>query len=300
MTLLKHFILFLLLGLTTALYATPQYAQETSLSCVSCHVDPAGGGELREMGKGYKLSLKSSNPQQKEYSKSYMKLLILFLHIFTAIFWFGTILYVHIVLKPKYASKGLPPAEMKVGLISMIIMAISGIYLTLSKVDSWDIFYTSTFGILLTIKISLFLIMVLSAAYVILFIAPKLKNPDKKILDLDYRDMSLGELADYNGKDGAPAYIGYKDKIYDVSQSKRWKNGGHMKKVSAGEDLTQMISQAPHTEEKIFAMPLVGELLATETKEENPAHVKVFFFMSYMNLTIVVLITFIVTLWRWN
>ena len=290
--------LFLLFG--TALYATPQYAQQTGKSCVTCHVDAAGGGALRDVGKGYRLSLHKADASSAEYSRSYLTLLMLYLHILTAVFWFGTILYVHIILKPKYASKGLPPAEMKVGMLSMVVMAITGTYLTLQKVDSFDLFSTSTFGMLLGIKILLFLVMVFSALYVILFIAPKLKGGVKKALDTGYRDMTLSELAHFNGKEGAPAYIGYKGKIYDVSASKRWKNGEHMRKVKAGEDLTEMISQAPHGEEKVLAMPEVGNILPETHRQTIPPQAKVFYAMSYMNLTIVFLIIFIITLWRWN
>lgn len=290
----------MILLLPIILYSTPEYAQKTSQNCATCHVDPAGGNRLHDVGKGYKLSLQTSEISQEKYSKSYFKLFMLYIHIFTAVFWFGTILYVHIVLKPKYASKGLPPSEMKVGIISMLVMAITGIYLTLTKIDSFEIFYTSTFGMLLGLKIVLFMIMVLSALYVVLFIAPKLKSADNKEIDRNYKDMSLNKLALYNGKNGTPAYIGFKGKIYDVSNSKKWKNGEHMRKVHAGEDLTQMISQAPHGEEEVFTMPCVGKLLPNDSKEEIPIHTKVFYFMSYMNLTIVFTITFIIALWRWN
>ena len=296
---LKKLILVVLL-FTATLYATPQYAQETSQNCVTCHVDPAGGGALREVGKGYRLSLHKADVSEEKYTKSYLTLLILYLHIFTAVFWFGTILYVHIILKPKYAANGLPPAEMKVGMVSMLVMALTGTYLTFTKIDAFEVFFTSTFGMLLGVKILLFMVMVLSALYVILFIAPKLKGGKKKVLDTGYRDLTLVELAHFNGKEGAPAYIGYKGKIYDVSASKKWKNGEHMRKVKAGEDLTQMISQAPHGEEKVFTMPEVGKLLEDTDQQTVPLHTKVFYFMSYMNLTIVFLITFIIALWRWN
>ena len=297
---LKSLLTVFFLLFSTALYATPQYAQETGQNCVTCHVDAAGGGALRDVGKGYKLSLHKADTSAVPYTKSYLTLLMLYLHIFTAVFWFGTILYVHIVLKPKYASKGLPPAEMKVGMVSMLVMAVTGTYLTLTKIDSFEIFYTSTFGMLLGIKIILFMTMVLSALYVILFIAPKLKGGERKALDSSYRDMTLSELANFNGKEGAPAYIGYKGKIYDLSASKKWKNGEHMRKVKAGEDLTEMISQAPHGEEKVFAMPEVGKLLSDTQQQALPLRIKVFYFMSYMNLTIVFLIIFIIALWRWN
>jgi predicted heme/steroid binding protein len=107
------------------------------------------------------------------------------------------------------------------------------------------------------------------------------------------------ELQHFDGKEGRPAYFGYKGKVYDVSSSKLWKDGSHMKKHPAGNDLTDMLSTAPHGEEKILQMPVVGELLPAGVKTEKPAHEKVFYFMAYMNLIFVFLITFIVALWRW-
>jgi hypothetical protein len=46
-------------------------------------------------------------------------------------------------------------------------------------------------------------------------------------------------------------------------------------------------------------MLVVAELTSLETKVEKPAHEKVFYFMAYMNLIFVFLITFIIALWRW-
>jgi hypothetical protein len=68
----------------------------------------------------------------------------------------------------------------------------------------------------------------------------------------------------------------------------------------AGNDLTEVLRTAPHDEDKILGMPLVGELIASETKVQKPAHEKVFYFMAYMNLIFVFLITFIIALWKWG
>ena len=38
-----------------------------------------------------------------------------FLHLLTAVMWFGTILYVHLLPKPAYASRGLPRGGLIVG-----------------------------------------------------------------------------------------------------------------------------------------------------------------------------------------
>ena len=61
--------------------------------------------------------------------------------------------------------------------------------------------------------------------------------------------MKKDELKKNNGAEGVPAYVQYKDKVYDVSESKKWKNGIHMNRHKAGEDLTAAMSAAPHGEE---------------------------------------------------
>jgi predicted heme/steroid binding protein len=111
--------------------------------------------------------------------------------------------------------------------------------------------------------------------------------------------LTLEELSRFDGRDGRPAYFAYKGKVYDVSLSKFWKDGSHMKKHPAGYDLTEMIKTAPHGEEKILQMPVVGELLPVGVKMEKSAHEKVFYFMAYMNLIFVFLITLTIALWRW-
>jgi predicted heme/steroid binding protein len=40
-------------------------------------------------------------------------------------------------------------------------------------------------------------------------------------------DLTLEELAEYNGKDDNPAYIAVDGVIYDVSRNANWKSGEH-------------------------------------------------------------------------
>lgn len=281
--------------------ATEGYAEATGSECQACHIDPLGGGTLTELGQGYLLSL-GSEAAQKNNSwnriSRIIRLLVGYIHIVTAFLWFGTILYVHLVLKPAYASSGLPRGEVKVGLVSMAIMAITGIVLTYYKVPSLHFFVSSKFGILLLAKIIIFSIMIISALYVVFFIGPKLKK--KKVIQAGHPDeITLSGLASYDGQEGRPAYFSFKGKIYDVSQSKLWQDGNHMKRHQAGVDLTDILSQAPHGEEKIVAMPEVGSL--AQEKENNAALTpkKVFYFMAYMNLGFVFIISLILALWRW-
>jgi predicted heme/steroid binding protein len=71
---------------------------------------------------------------------------------------------------------------------------------------------------------------------------------------------SKGDLARYNGKKGAPAYIAYKGKVYDASNSFQWRNGRHQVLHNAGKDLTDSLEQAPHGVEMLERLPMIGTL----------------------------------------
>lgn len=68
------------------------------------------------------------------------------------------------------------------------------------------------------------------------------------------------ELAQYNGKSGAPAFIAYNGKVYDVSSSFLWRNGKHQVLHNAGVDLTDSHEQAPHGADLLEMFPVVGTL----------------------------------------
>lgn len=77
--------------------------------------------------------------------------------------------------------------------------------------------------------------------------------------------MTKEELKTFDGKNGRPAYIAYKNKIYDVTSSRLWKNGLHANKHFAGNDLTEFLSMAPHGENVFDSFEQVGELEDTPT-----------------------------------
>lgn len=84
--------------------------------------------------------------------------------------------------------------------------------------------------------------------------------------------MTREELAQYDGKDGRKAYFAYKGKVYDVTESRMWKQGTHMRRHNAGEDLTEALSAAPHAEEVLVRFPMVGELdaeVVVKTQKEK-------------------------------
>jgi predicted heme/steroid binding protein/uncharacterized membrane protein len=302
MQILPAFLLFLLLlFLATPSFATPEYARQTGFECKHCHVDVIGGGPLTQEGKSFLEDLKVKGIYRPlTATQRYVRLTIGYLHLMAAIAWFGTIMYVHVLLKPAYASKGLPKGELRLGWLSMIVILITGILLTIARLPSWEAFYTTRFGVLLGVKIFLFLIMLSSAIIVTVYIGPRLrqrlKSPVAAILS---HGITPEQLSHFDGREGRPAYIAYRGIVYDVSQGRLWKNGSHAMKHSAGNDLTDALKNAPHGEDKVLAMAQVGTLQKTAEKPARPVHERLFYFFAYMNLVLVFIITLIIALWRW-
>jgi predicted heme/steroid binding protein len=74
------------------------------------------------------------------------------------------------------------------------------------------------------------------------------------------RRFTQKELRRYNGKGGAPVFIAYKGKVYDVSSSFLWQNGTHQVTHVAGADLTDELAQAPHNADLLKRFPIIGVL----------------------------------------
>jgi predicted heme/steroid binding protein/uncharacterized membrane protein len=79
------------------------------------------------------------------------------------------------------------------------------------------------------------------------------------------QEFDIAELEKYDGSNGRPIYVAYKGNVYDVSNSKLWRNGLHMKRHHAAQDLTADIQGAPHEPDVLERYPLVGTL-----KKEAP------------------------------
>lgn len=281
--------------------ATEEYASQTGHSCAVCHLDSGGGGELTATGKTFSATRhgEAESSEMGMFVKVF-RLAIGYIHFLTAIFWFGTILYVHLILKPAYAAGGLPRGELRVGIVSMIVMGITGAILTFYRITSFDALMHTRFGILLLIKISLYLVMVLSVLFVITVIGPRLKAQRKEPGPADATGgLTLEELASFDGKEGRPAWFAFEGMIYDTTQSQLWKQGLHMGRHTAGNNLTEALKLAPHGRENVTAMTVVGALIAA-TPRKVPLHERVFFFMAHMNLAIVIIIILILSLWRWG
>lgn len=279
--------------------ATEQFAAETGKPCSACHVDPSGGGELTAAGKTFAAArLPKAEVRPAFSARSALRFAAGYLHLLIAILWFGTILYVHLVLKPAYASGGLPRGEVRVGLLSMVVMGITGAILTHFRIPSLDVLLHTRFGVLLLVKIGIYLFMVTTALVVVTVIGPRLKAKRKAPGAIpESGDLTADELAACDGKEGRPAYFAFDGTIYDATGSRVWKDGVHMGRHQAGTDLTEALKLAPHGAEKMVGRREVGKLLSGS---KRPLHERVFYLMAYLNLGAVFLIVLIISLWRWG
>jgi predicted heme/steroid binding protein len=73
------------------------------------------------------------------------------------------------------------------------------------------------------------------------------------------KTFSVDELNSFNGKNGKPAYVALKGKVYDVTESSFWLDGDHLGH-SAGVDLTEEMEIAPHGEDVMEKLKVVGVL----------------------------------------
>lgn len=87
----------------------------------------------------------------------------------------------------------------------------------------------------------------------------KYDDDDKYEDDEDELELTLEELAKYNGKNGMPAYVAVDGKIYDVTNHPQWTTGEHGGNL-AGTEITEMLKAAPHGVTKLEELKQVGEL----------------------------------------
>ncbi|MBU2914604.1 MULTISPECIES: cytochrome b5 domain-containing protein [Reichenbachiella] len=67
------------------------------------------------------------------------------------------------------------------------------------------------------------------------------------------------QLALRNGQDREEIWVAYDGKIYDVGSSRLWRDGKHYEHW-AGQDLTEELRDAPHTDKVFDKFEVVGIL----------------------------------------
>lgn len=71
------------------------------------------------------------------------------------------------------------------------------------------------------------------------------------------------QLALRNGQDKSEIWVAFKGLIYDVSASRLWRNGNHYEHW-AGQDLSNELKDAPHTEGVFVKFKVVGKLVSKD------------------------------------
>jgi predicted heme/steroid binding protein len=79
----------------------------------------------------------------------------------------------------------------------------------------------------------------------------------QKIMEL--KTYTKNQLALRNGQDKPEIWVAFQGLIYDVTKSRLWKNGKHYEHW-AGQDLTEELEDAPHSEKVFEKFEVVGKL----------------------------------------
>lgn len=74
------------------------------------------------------------------------------------------------------------------------------------------------------------------------------------------RDLTLQELAKYNGKDGNPAYVAVNGTVYDVTNNAAWAAASHFG-LTAGKDLTNEFASCHKGQPILSKLKAVGKLI---------------------------------------
>lgn len=80
------------------------------------------------------------------------------------------------------------------------------------------------------------------------------KNPASGLTEY-----TISQLALRNGQDRDEIWVAYQGLIYDVSSSRMWRDGKHYQ-YFAGQDLTEELHNAPHTERVFNRFKVIGKL----------------------------------------
>lgn len=78
--------------------------------------------------------------------------------------------------------------------------------------------------------------------------------------ELNLRSYTYSELALRNGQEMEEMWIAYKGIIYDITNSRFWKNGRHYIDHWSGQDLTEELKLAPHSSKVLERFIVVGIL----------------------------------------
>jgi len=90
---------------------------------------------------------------------------------------------------------------------------------------------------------------------------PVEEEVDEEEVTAEEATFTMDEVAQYDGKDGNPAYIVVDGIVYDVSEVGQWRSGSHFG-FEAGSDVTEALQNvAPHGENMLNQAEVVGTII---------------------------------------
>lgn len=270
-------------------FASPEFSGQTGQACSACHKNADGGGALTLRGERYKADGFFWNEvDQPRWGIRLLKTILGFLHVLFGVVWFGSIAYVHLIIKPQSLIGGMPKSEKLLGRVCIVVVGLTGIGLTLLKVQTPRELWTTSFGVVWIVKVSVYVIMVVIAAVATTAIDRHLQRIGRTKADVKS-----------DGKDGRPAHIIYEGHRYDVSDSKMWQGGVHMARHFADTDLTEAMAKAPHGTEVLQRVKDLGPDRSRRPGEADRV-LKLFVGLAYFVLFCVFIVLLCVAWWRWG
>lgn len=89
---------------------------------------------------------------------------------------------------------------------------------------------------------------------------PENGTPPQEEPETPTQVFTLEQLAQYNGKDGAPAYVAVNGVVYNVTNNPLWAGGNHFFGLTAGRNLTSEFQMCHPGAMVLSVLPVVGRL----------------------------------------
>jgi predicted heme/steroid binding protein/uncharacterized membrane protein len=288
--------------------ATVDYARQTGQPCSACHVRPEGGGELNAQGVayargGYQWPIPEGvEPYTPSNAMRTLRLVVGYIHLTVTVLWFGAIFYIHVVVRPQQLTTGIPRLQGIIGWVSIGVITVTGIALTLYRRLETGPVFSGTFGTVFVIKLALFGAMVLLAMIATVVLTPKLQKRTRGQVSEDSTssEVTSETLPTHDGREGQRAIVAVSGRLYEVTDSRLWRDGVHLKQHQAGRDLTAALQGAPHGAEVLAKVPMIGELHDAATPTAPPRSQRVFVAFTYANLVLPLGILLCVAWWKWG
>ncbi len=293
--------------------ATTDYARQTGQPCAVCHEQPEGGGTLSATGATFvRASYQWPIPEGISAPANALpfriprvvRLVVGYIHVATMVAWFGTIFYIHVVVGARTLTSGIPRTEMKVGWISIAVMAVTGTVLTLYRYQETGTIFSGTFGTVFLIKLLQYGLMVVLAAIATTALDRRMRREARMppLPGATIGAITTQSLSAFDGREGHTGVVAVDGQLYDVTESRMWREGLHARRHQAGQDLTAAFDGAPHGKDVLTRVRNIGPLVESPAQEVRPspsAHA-IFVRFAYLNLFLAAGILLCVAWWKWG